>query len=29
MSMKVRLFGQRLLHEHESASVWSKALSYA
>ena len=26
MSMKVRIFGQRLFHEHDSASIWSETL---
>ena len=27
MNMVVRVFGQRLFHEHDSASTWSEALS--
>ena len=27
MSMIVRVFGQRLFHEHGSASIWSETLS--
>ena len=27
MSMLVRVFGQRLLHEYDSASIWSKAMA--
>ena len=29
MNMIVRVFGQRLFHEHDSASIWSDALSSA
>ena len=29
MSMVVRVFGQRLFHEHGSASIWSEAFSWA
>ena len=29
MSKVVRVFGQRLFHEHDSANIWSKALSKA
>ena len=28
MSMTVRVFGQRLFHEHDSASIWPEALSW-
>ena len=27
LSMLVRVFGQKLLHEHDSASIWSDALT--
>ena len=29
MSMVVRVFGKMLFYEHDSASVWSEALSWA
>ena len=27
MSIPVRVFGQRLLHEHDSASIWPEAVN--